>query len=152
MWGDALLPSIGSLLLPLSHVSICYALSHICCEVHHLHPGVLPLSGAVLRNPMRVLAHCYSARVHWSWLPAIADSSSSLHWSLYDEDGSGAGTLIMGKSIHCFLCSPPDTSNVVNFLTTHPSHTAQSKAKFLHCVHTAHAEAGILTQEYLSPV
>ena len=33
-----------------------------------------------------------------------------------------------------------------------------AKAKFLHCalrvhcVHTAHAEAGILTQEYLSPV
>ena len=25
-------------------------------------------------------------------------------------------------------------------------------AKFLHCVHTAHAEAGILTQEYPSPV
>ena len=25
-------------------------------------------------------------------------------------------------------------------------------AKFLHCVHTAHAEAGMLTQEYLSPV
>ena len=24
-------------------------------------------------------------------------------------------------------------------------------AKLLHCVHTAHAEAGILTQEYLQP-
>ena len=24
-------------------------------------------------------------------------------------------------------------------------------SKWVHCVHTAHAEAGILTQEYLSP-
>ena len=29
--------------------------------------------------------------------------------------------------------------------------TISSVAKLLHCVHTAHAEAGILTQEYLSP-
>ena len=32
------------------------------------------------------------------------------------------------------------------------SEAGDSVAKFLHCVHTAHAEAGILTQEYLSPV
>ena len=38
-------------------------------------------------------------------------------------------------------CSPP-----------HRIHMAQTQAKFLHCVHTAHAEAGVLTQEYLSPV
>ena len=37
-----------------------------------------------------------------------------------------------------------------------PAHDFHPKpgtgAKFLHCVRTAHAEAGILTQEYLSPV
>ena len=30
-------------------------------------------------------------------------------------------------------------------------HYNSCMAKLLHCVHTAHAEAGILTQEYLSP-
>ena len=29
---------------------------------------------------------------------------------------------------------------------------AETKAKLLHCVHIAHANAGILTQDYLSPI
>ena len=33
-----------------------------------------------------------------------------------------------------------------------PSCENRSLAKFLHCVHTAHAKAEILTQEYLSPI
>ena len=45
---------------------------------------------------------------------------------------------------------PPWATVSVAAPQAHGDRTA--RAKFLHCVHTAHAEAGILTQEYLSPV